>query len=297
MVSNHSILIFSVLFLISASMPAEAVSRYHSAACIAKSDRCGKYLSDKSGECVSKTKYEEQSQRCKNLACRWCKTRGDVSKWPCTSFRVRKLCGDSMPKTKPEDKKEPSMSKPEKCTYSGEDLIVVDFSKLPTSKDWTNVERDGLSGKIFMKDDKKTLKEGQSPPVCMNMKPKMSGDYYLTAVTYALHKTEYNDLFIKCDKKMMKMRGGDKESVKPNTFMKGYQNDKKMSDFLGNVDFKPHQLVVKDVMSDETVKCCVQGRSAKFEVFKIVMKKCSGSGCLISANRGKFISATPSKCM
>ena len=179
---------------------------------------------------------------------------------------------------------EPTAAKlvPGSCTYVGHNQIVVDLGNVASADGWTPVTREGLGGLVYRSD----LNEGVVRPsgaMCFPMKVERAGDYYLTAATYAPHRTENNDFWIRATKplRMWKRGGNTFFDSDAGRYVKAYQNDgaSGISVRMFSKDHDPHRIIVRDVAANESFTVCVAGRSFRYEVYRVALMRCFKDIC------------------
>lgn len=150
------------------------------------------------------------------------------------------------------------------------------------------VERDGLTGLVY--EPTKNLGidfRGVKGKLCFNIHVKLPGGYYLTALSYAPHNTEHNDMWVRSSLGFELWKGGRNGTlggvVKPREWRKAYQNygTRGISDDLKTIDFNGHRFIipVAEKKEGERFQVCVSGRSYRYEVFRLILVKCKGVVC------------------
>lgn len=172
-----------------------------------------------------------------------------------------------------------------KCVWRGRGKkVVVDLGSVRPYGGWVRAKRDGLVGIEF----KTSPVNGISPPgvygrYCFKLQAPVAGKYYLTAISYAPHKSEHNDAWLWSSKAFELWKRGDKwrNGVAPGTWLKAFQSDFKrgMSDNWRTIDFEGYRFLIPNVRKGEIFQLCIAGRSKKYEMYRIIAVKCEGDGC------------------
>lgn len=121
--------------------------------------------------------------------------------------------------------------------------------------------------------------------MCFNVSAEIPGDYYLTALSYAPHNTEHNDMWVQSSLGFELWKGGRNGTlggvVEGTGWRKAYQNYgiRGISDDLKTIDFNGHRFIIPGVRRRETFWVCVSGRSYRYEVFRLILLKCEGVVC------------------
>ena len=192
------------------------------------------------------------------------------------------------------------------CTWEGDDEVVVDLGSVTPTPDrgWERTERDGFSGLIY----RPRWGNGLTPAaaggaMCFPVRVAQDGDYFWTFVSYAPHRTEHNDAWVKTDLplRLWKTWGDRFLDTPANTWLKAYHSngvDRGMSVEMKTVDHDGHRFAVRDVKAGQTFNVCLSGRSFRFSVFRFALKKCFGKICEGGALWREFVYKMPvSKCV
>lgn len=186
------------------------------------------------------------------------------------------------------------------CAWRGSDKIVADVSKVQAAVGWTAVSRGGLNGLMFEKDGVHGVVEAsEESTICFTLQAEMAGDYYTIIVSSAPHETDNNDLWIKSSKGFHLLRDGDVRREGAGIWLKGYQNEggNALADYLLTVDHWGHAFIVQGVEKDVAFEICIAGRSSLYEVYRLVVVKCSSELCLEARPApGSLIFNEPSVC-
>lgn len=151
----------------------------------------------------------------------------------------------------------------------------------PLPAGWSRVSRNGKQGIGYeMGKGGGIDSAGTRGIMCFKVQVKMTGNYYLSAVTYAPHNTEHNDAWAQTSKGFSLWQRGNKWRDAPaDEWFKGYQNSGGMStDFLTK-DHDGHRFVIEGVKAGEVFQVCLAGRSYRYEMYYLVVAKCSGGTC------------------
>lgn len=136
--------------------------------------------------------------------------------------------------------------------------------------------------------------------MCFKVKAPSSGKYYLTAVSYAPHPTEHNDVWVETSKGFELWQNGKYRRYEPpGKWTKAYQNNGKkgLSEMWKTIDFDGHRFIVPNVKAWQTFKVCIAGRSKKYEIFQILLIKCSGKKYCQGGIMKDLFHFKPSKCV
>lgn len=302
---------------------------YFATVCLYLSTRCNAFYANLSGAgCVKAKPYDAQPSSCIDAVCTWCKERPIRStRFPCGTPSVMGICGLSGPgytgpepqllptatpspspdsvsaseSTTPNPPATTTNSSKNGCVWTGEgDKIVIDLGKVPLPTGWDRSTRDGKTGMIFNRSPAKHISPpGRYGKTCFKVNPPMSGTYYFTGITYAPHKTEYNDVWVKNDHGFeLWQRGHMNKYEKPGKWLKAYQNNglKGMDEILSTIDFNSHRFLIPNVVKGETFNVCLSGRSKMYEMYQLVLIRCTGKLCKGYITRG-LLNLTPSKCL
>lgn len=151
---------------------------------------------------------------------------------------------------------------------------------------WVPTKRDGLIGLVYEPSKNRGIDmRGAKGKMCFNVNVKIPGGYYFTALSYAPHNTEHNDMWVESSLGFELWKGGKNGTlggvVKPTEWRKAYQNYgiRGISDDLKTIDFNGHRFIIPVVNSDAGFQVCVSGRSYRYEVFRLILVKCKGVVC------------------
>lgn len=309
------------------------VHPWFGAECIARSTRCSTFFTKYTEErCVENTKWDQQPPECYEFVCPWCtEFKGRASNAPCGSDEVVNACADYLSgvydgsdrsndnyEPKREDKGVPSQEEEEseqdsipkhggnrndgKCVWTGEkDNIVIDLGKVPLVTGWDSVNRDGYEGIIFARSPARGISpKGKYGMMCFDVQAPMDGKYYLTAISYAPHVTEHNDVWVTTSKGMELWQSGNQHSFEePMEWHKAYQNNGKkgISEHFKTIDFDGHRFLVPNIKQDEIFQVCIAGRSKKYEMYRLILKNCEDKYCEGKIMKGDMLfDLEPSKC-
>lgn len=296
------VLLATALFTASESL---RVNPFFAARCIARSKQCGPYDARFSGSCKAGTVYWQQPRQCVEYACNWCKTDKSWSrKAPCTNWRVRGACFN-LNKEAPSPSPRPVSPGGGICrgVWRGSgDNVVIDLGRSPLGQGWQYVSRGGYKGMIF----KQSPARGISPPgrygrICYKVQAPQDGKYYFTAISYAPHVTEHNDVWVATSKGFELWQAGNyRKYVAPGSWLKAYQNNGKkgISEHFKTIDFDGHRFLIPNVKAYRTFEVCIAGRSKKYEMYRLILKKCVGAYCRGKIKKGKeLFDMQPSRCL
>lgn len=202
------------------------------------------------------------------------------------------------PMATPEDL--PSGPRPDGCIYMGGSKAVISLGSVSPKDGWDRVSRGGMSGLIFESGKTHgTVPGGTRGEYCFDVKMAEGGDYYLTALSAAPHPTEHNDCWLSSSLGFKLLREGNFKSAGADTWLKGYQNkgNNEINNVISTEDHNAHAFIVPGVKAGMGFKVCMSGRSFKFEMFKLVLMKCSGTGCSPRNMTPMLGSLTATECM
>ena len=143
------------------------------------------------------------------------------------------------------------------------------------------MQRDGIGGLVYRKDRNHGTIMPAKGQMCFRLRLRKAGNYFMTFISYAPHPTDNNDAWIKVNKQLKLVslkKGGGSISMNPNVYLKAYQNNGKkygMSSDMHTKDNDPHKFIIMRVRAGENIKICIAGRSFRFEVYRIILKRCS----------------------
>lgn len=287
MKTTTAITIIAALFACCMALP------FHSARCLSQKKNCSRRVALRSGLCNPFKAPREQPQGCIDDACSFCTTQpGRMSKSPCNSSFITSRCSVRT-NTSPED------SNPSTCVYQGNRKAVIDLGSVTPARGWSHVRREGMNGIIFDRNrrSRTIVRAGLEGVMCFDIKIQEGGQYYTTAITSSPDNTEHNDLWIRSDKGFRLLRDG---RFRPtvNSYVKGFQNSghNRIANTLKTIDHNGHYLIT-DVVANERFQICISGRSSMFEVFRIVLVKCTGVNCTPRDVSGDLEDLSPTRCM
>lgn len=159
--------------------------------------------------------------------------------------------------------------------------IVVNLGSLPAKGGWVRIRRHGLTGLIYRPDRNGGRDNaGKKGVYCFPMMTSMSGDYQLTAVSYTPHETEHNDMWIRSSLGFSMWYEGRYWKSVGSVWLKAYENlAGRMADYLHTKDHDPQKFIIKNVKAGKKFEVCISGRSYRYEVYRLVLKKCTGNEC------------------
>lgn len=148
------------------------------------------------------------------------------------------------------------------------------------AKGWTPIRRGNFRGLVYEKSKGGGIDlPGKHGKMCFKIRPKYSGSYFYTAVSYAEHWTEHNDLWTMSSKGFhhYKWNSPRKKFVSgPQAWLKGYQNNGPagMSGTLSTKDHDSHIFIIPNVVAGKRFTLCISGRSYRYEVFRLLLVHC-----------------------
>lgn len=271
----------------------------NAAQCVNSSSKCSSLVAQKSLFCRSGVESDKQPYFCRRDACIWClKFRPFFIYFPCSNSKFVEICAKigykpiivkTSPKPKPSPKP-PVTIVPDGCVWTGSGAgssVVIDLGKLKPVIYWPRVTRkDPATGQV-----KKGLiyKNGPSGGIspkgkygvrCFDISAPKTGKYYFSAISYAPHVTEHNDVWVQ-SKKGFELWKGKQRGPKANGFqwLKAYQNNGKrgFSDEFKTIDYNGHIFIIPNVIAWKKFQVCISGRSKLYEIYKLVLVKCESS--------------------
>lgn len=304
--ATTAVLILSSVLLAQSESAGRDTHPFFAARCIGRGIQCGRYDARYSGSCKAKTKYWVQPKQCINFACGWCSSFKGPMPRVCKNGRVKDICsksGGPAPKPPPP---QPGQPKQGRCEFDNVwrgtgDNVVIDLGRVPLVKGWDYVKRDGYHGIIFARSPAR----GISPPgrygrMCFKVAAPQDGKYYFTAISYAPHVTEHNDVWVGASKGFELWQAGRyRRTAPPGTWLKAYQNNGKkgISEHFKTIDFDGHRFLIPRIKKGEVFEVCIAGRSKKYEMFRLILKKCEGMYCKGKIKSGEMLfGLKPSKC-
>lgn len=178
----------------------------------------------------------------------------------------------------------PATQFPSPCVWSvPRDQVSVDLSSVQPATWWTPCKRNGLYGLVYKKERTHGIDgKGEHGVMCFDVRAPSDGTYYLTALSYAPHNTEHNDVWVRCSKPIELWRHANSRSkVEASTWLKAYQNKGKagISEEWKTIDRNGHRLLIPGLLEDEIFQVCLSGRSYQYELFRLVFIRCQGPYC------------------
>lgn len=186
--------------------------------------------------------------------------------------------------------------------------VTIPFSDVSPHDGWTRISRSGHVGLVYLKNGGTKLdKAGAKGVICLNVNIPSTGKYYLSAYSFAPHRSEHNDIWLSASVPVQLWRLQKKGPLmKPGEWRKAYQNNgnKAFGTDIKTIDRNGHKLVTTLVKGGNSMELCLSGRSSRFEVFAVIVAKCGETGnertCVgksIEASEIKKMVKTPSKCV
>lgn len=261
--------------LLSVAVKAQSPS-YYSAACLAKGTGCGPWVANRSNGCKPNRLAKNQPGSCKQAGCTWCRTKNPTEFFPCKTDTIKGICSGSGPS--------PPQPPPGQCAYrtnTRSKSIVISMGNVQPKDGWTRISRAGYTGIIY----RRNLGGGRDNPgqkgvYCFPIIPRESGSYQLTTLSYTPSFTEHNDVWLKASSPGFSFWMEGRFYRTTTDWVKGYQNDDgRISDNMFHKDWDPHRFMLKNVRAGRKIDVCISGRSYKYELYRIVIKKCVGREC------------------
>lgn len=280
--------------------------RYGAAAlCMSRTKNCREEDATRSVYCKDNTYVARQPLACRRAGCMYCFEDTHKDETACLSWAVKTWCyerahewllpkprvepesnpASNTPEPSPETTENPAAlndkrwKNPEDCLWVGkDDKVVLGLKYFKPTKDWKHTAKsgDGLTWRPWKEHG---IDKRGSGEMCFNFKAPTAGFYYLTALSSAPHRTEYNDMWIKLDRglRLYRARTAQRKGSKPRTgYEKAYQNHgrNEKSNLLSGVNHKPHRFITEWLTENRVYTMCMSGRSSKFTVYKLVMIRC-----------------------
>lgn len=260
---------------------------YFSASCLYHGPRCSRLESSRSKACAPTLSAKRQSRTCVVKACSYCMRKVAYQrKFPCNANEVASLCGYESAAEQPVSALDIKAPSPKPCVWTSivsEDTVTVDLSKVRPSSGWTRCTRNGMGGLVYKRHLTQGMDgKGEHGVLCFDVRAPSSGTFYLTALSYAPHGTDNNDAWVRCSKPMSLWRlGRSKRTVGAKTWLKVYQNKgtRGISEDWKTINNNGHRLLIPGLSKNEMFQVCLSGRSYQYEIFSLVMVRCSGAYC------------------
>ena len=171
-----------------------------------------------------------------------------------------------------------------KCVWHARgNEVVIDLGKVYPPSGWTCVRRGDDIGWIYKKHRNLGIDPKGAGRMCFRILPKNSGKYYFTALSYAPHNTEHNDMWVQSPDLGFELWkwGTFWRTAGTNEWLKAYQNNgiRGLIDQLKHKDFDGHRFLIPNVEKGKIFRVCISGRSFKYEVFRVFVMKCFGNNC------------------
>lgn len=197
----------------------------------------------------------------------------------------------------------PDGSTGQDCVWTGEDgdnKVVIDLGRVPLADGWDRVRRGEHRGIIFNRSPARGISPaGKYGKMCFQVRAPMDGGYYFTAISYAPHNTEHNDVWVESDYGFNLVKWGVQGLyAEPGKWLKAYQNNGKkgMSEMFKTVDHNGHRFIISGVKRNRAFRVCMAGRSKKYEMYQLILVKCEDMYCKGGIMKGLF-DMKASKCM
>lgn len=250
--------------------------------CVSAGKQCAKNLANRCGKCFPSVHFFSQPKACHKITCHYCNQKNRRRKNICNSIKWGNVCSFVKQSEKLISKR-PLIRMGKGCTWNAHnDAIVIPLARVPNrGTGWTFIRRDGLDGLIYEKNLGMGIDNpGKKGLMCFPVRAWSDGSYYMSAVSYAPHVTEHNDVWVQSSKPIGLWQGGRLWRTARNwEWLKAYQNDVGWSIDFKTKDFDGHQFVIKDVGANEKFFVCLSGRSYKYEMYRLVIAKCKGGSC------------------
>lgn len=260
---------------------------YFSASCLYHGTTCSRLESSRSKVCTATLDAESQSPTCVRQACSYCMRKAAYQReFPCHSRVVASLCGYKYAGKRPVSALDVNKGSRKPCVWSSTvsaDTVTVDLSKVRPTHAWKRCGRSGMSGLVYKPQFTHGIDaKGEDGVLCFDVRAPSSGTYYLTALSYAPHGTDNNDVWLRCSKPISLWRHGiKKRTVGGNEWMKVYQNKgpRGISQEWKTINNNGHRLLIPGLSKNEVFQVCLSGRSYKYELYSVVMVRCTGGYC------------------
>lgn len=279
------------------------VKPYFCSKCVAQSDRCKQKLAAVCGACKPAVQAHVQPESCIVAACRYCSRHGRSVKFPCNSNMISTMCAEqertSFKANAPPPEPNEAIAEPHCIWRASDNAVVIPLADVrERGNDWTSITRDGERGIIYEKELGGGIDgPGEKGVMCFSVKAGAAGNYYMGAVSYAPHVTEHNDVWVLSTKGFNLWQGGELWRKAENwEWLKAYQNEAGWSEDFKTKDHDGHQFIIPDVGDSEMFELCISGRSYKYELYRLVIAKCSGGTCTGNIMRD-ITELEPSECI
>lgn len=306
--NNNSPLIMqrvSIAFVLLSSLVLQALAQspdnYYAAQCTGEGPRCIPWTAGSSRVCFPYRWMSAQPRNCIQAACNYCYF-GDrrYSAQICRRLAIYKNCFNGQAPTRPAPapkrpaapappappapRPQPPRPQPRPaggpgCAFRADgDKIVIPTWAMGAGNGWNRNGDGSITWKAGGGGGIDRMGSGQ---VCSNIKVKVDGQYYFTAVTRAPHGTEHNDGWFRFSGGFQLYKPGGRTINGNSGWYKGYQNrgGNRMADYLVTIDFNGHQFITNYLTTSGTYQVCISGRSTRFTVYSLVFVRCSGSSC------------------
>lgn len=291
----NSLFVTVVLLTLTSKGSAQS-NNFHAASCVSSTIRCTPSTASKSRVCRPKVWATVQKPPCAKAACNYCSTAGNKAQKMCNTIPMRRVCGKgSSPMSAPKSAPKPRG----KCSYrpSTGNAIVIGLGGVKPRDGWTRSSRNGYKGLIFHKElGGGRQNAGKAGLYCFPITAKASGTYQLTALTYSGSFTEHNDMWLRSSMGFSLWMNG-RYYQRSSDWLKGYQNNAAngIADYIVTKDWDPHRFMLTGVQAGKTFSVCMSGRSYRFEIYQIIIKKCSGLECR-GGKMGGMMKLPTSRC-
>lgn len=328
---------FPILILIALYKPSSAVPLLHSstpeinqaaAQCCAAGPSCTQEMVAASASvlCYSNRWMSAQNRWCRAAACAYCASKAGMGNSSiCRTVPIERNCpikATSPPSISPTPMPAPSplVSTPTpqnptstSSTYADNapspvnqkpcvlrvagNAALINSSKLSAPSHWARHPDGSIT---WRPNGGSGIDEPGSGRTCAKFTVRRPGQYYVTLLSSAPHRTDHNDAWVKLDSGVDLYRPtGQKWRTGGSDWYKAFQNegDNKVADYILTVNFDGHQLISKTLEADRMYSVCLGGRSSLFRVYGIVLAWCGGGadcdrdGATIRAEMGEMDAA------
>lgn len=291
-------LVLLLLVTLTLTHLADAERPYYCVLCVSKGKACSRSLARTCNICNSYTAPVNQPKACRNRVCKWCsRVRIASARALCNDSHVRAVCGGGggggaphrgddygRTKTPPTKASTAPAGGGGKCTWTATGShAVVNLGAVKPGQGWSRVSRHGFSGIAY----ETSKKGGIDPPgkygeMCFDMRVKSAGNYYFGAVSYAPHNTEHNDVWVRSSKGFWIWKKGNLwKKGRSDEWFKAYQNygSRGIAEDFKTKDHDGHRFLIQNLKANEKLTICISGRSYRYELYRLVLAKCSGMTC------------------
>lgn len=172
------------------------------------------------------------------------------------------------------------------CTWEGTDELRLDLGQVLPVSGWEPRVRSEsgltLNGLVYKPDVSSGIDSEGSGELCFPVTMSTSGNYFFTMISYTPKRTDHNDMWVTTSKqlRMSAIRDSRTFDSEPLKYLKAFQNRANIfATSMKNKDRDGHRFEIVGVDAGVSFRVCISGRSSKFEIFALVLKRCEGLIC------------------